>query len=684
MIVQNFRCFGETRALMLSYLHRHSKFFRWGALFVFWLVLAFPSSSFAIYIQLDTVADVKTNFSEGCASIKDIGNQSERLGIDAVIFGDYARNSIEFGAKPFERIFKNATEGPSVLGRGASGFISEVNDNDRQIKETILIPGVETIPFYFWSGSNYDKNLTAHNWDKHLMVIGLPTAQEYEQLPLQNSNLSSKYTAPLLNQFAILAFLFMVSVGTVYKGYARILTVPLMVLLLLLTINNHPFRSSPFDAYHGDQGMQPYQNMIDYANSNGAMVFWNHMEPISSIRKHGTTSLATAPYPDDLLKTKNYTGFQVVGDHPIQQAEAGQQWDQVLMEYLQGQREQPVWGYGGNNYLCEEQNGDRLGSVRTIVLVREKNRDTLLDAIRKGRMYSVRQVDDNRLSLDEFLVEDQKTGQQATLGQELTSTDFPAVKIKLRSIKGGNKTARIQVIRNGELVKQENVSLPYELTWRDVGNDQEGRAYYRIKASVNSMDHLVSNPIFVKFSDTPGDVVASLPLPTEQKTPARPVRMPVAPKPSMPQSPSMAPASAPAISGAKTMVTPEPSPAPKIEMPEISTPILDPPVVPPVTPPVAPAEVMAKASPKSIRPSVDPQKILKVVVDGVSLLKGPGTVFPKIIKLKKGAELEFVRRTNIKFNNKNWLMVKRGNRSAYVWEGVVQWAEARPTDMKNK
>ena len=669
---------------MLSYLHRHSKFFRWGELFVFWLVLAFPSSSFAIYIQLDTVADVKTNFSEGCASIKDIGNQSERLGIDAVIFGDYARNSIEFGAKPFERIFKNATEGPSVLGRGASGFISEVNDNDRQIKETILIPGVETIPFYFWSGSNYDKNLTAHNWDKHLMVIGLPTAQEYEQLPLQNSNLSSKYTDPLLKQFAILAFLFMVSVGAVYKGYARILTVPLMVLLLLLTINNHPFRSSPFDAYHGDQGMQPYQNMIDYANSNGAMVFWNHMEPISSIRKHGTTSLATVPYPDDLLKTKNYTGFQVVGDHPIQQAEAGQQWDQALMEYLQGQREQPVWGYGGNNYLCEEQNGDRLGSVRTIVLVREKNRDTLLDAIRKGRMYSVRQVDENRLSLDEFIVEDQKTGQQATLGQELTSTDFPAVKIKLRSIKGGNKTARIQVIRNGVLVKQENVSLPYELTWRDVGNDQEGRAYYRIKASVNSMDNLVSNPIFVKFSDTPGDVVASLPPPTEQKTPARPVRIPVAPKPSMPQSPAMAPASAPAISGAKTMVTPEPNPAPKIKIPEISTPVLDPPVVPPLTPPVVPAEVMAKSSPKSVRPPVDPQKILKVVVDGVSLRKGPGTVFPKIIKLKKGAELEFVRRTNIKLNNKNWLVVRHKNRSGYIWEGVVQWAEVRPTNMKNK
>ena len=86
-------------------------------------------------MQLDGIADIKTNFSDGCASIKDIANQSEKLGIDAIVFGDYARNSIEFGIKPFERIFKNKTEGPSVLGRGASGFISEINDNDRQIKK---------------------------------------------------------------------------------------------------------------------------------------------------------------------------------------------------------------------------------------------------------------------------------------------------------------------------------------------------------------------------------------------------------------------------------------------------------------------------------------------------------------------------------------------------------------------
>ena len=73
---------------------------------------------------------------------------------------------------------------------------------------------------------------------------------------------------------------------------------------------------------------------------------------------------------------------------------------------------------------------------------------------------------------------------------------------------------------------------------------------------------------------------------------------------------------------------------------------------------------------------------LKVTVNGVALRKGPGTVFKKIISLEKGARVEFVRRTNIEFNNKNWLVVKRGNRSAYIWEGLVQWAEARPAKIE--
>ena len=124
------------------------------------------------------------------------------------------------------------------------------------------------------------------------------------------------------------------------------------------------------------------------------------------------------------------------------------------------------------------------------------------------------------------------------------------------------------------------------------------------------------------------------------------------------------------ISSAKTIDKTEIS---SITMPETSFPIPKQPVVNPPEPPIPSAAIMAKNSSEIERSSGNSERLLKVVVDGVALRKGPGTVFPKITNLNKGAEIEFVRRTNIEFNNKNWLVVKRGTRSAYIWEGVVQW-----------
>jgi TonB family protein len=66
-------------------------------------------------------------------------------------------------------------------------------------------------------------------------------------------------------------------------------------------------------------------------------------------------------------------------------------------------------------------------------------------------------------------------------------------------------------------------------------------------------------------------------------------------------------------------------------------------------------------------------KRLIVMVEGVTLKKGPGTVFPTIARIHKGEEVSFVRRTNIEFNNRNWLVVKYKNQAGYIWEGVVKW-----------
>ena len=131
--------------------------------------------------------------------------------------------------------------------------------------------------------------------------------------------------------------------------------------------------------------------------------------------------------------------------------------------------------------------------------------------MKNGRMYSVRQPDDNRLSLDKFVVSDKSSGEEATMGETLQASDFPEINVKVRATKGGEKTATIDIIRNGETVKQETVSLPYNLTWRDLKVKKQASVYYRVNVKVSSVDHLVSNPMFVSFGPGPAEVASVLP-----------------------------------------------------------------------------------------------------------------------------------------------------------------------------
>ena len=106
--------------------------------------------------------------------------------------------------------------------------------------------------------------------------------------------------------------------------------------MFLLVLNNIPFRSSPFSQYKGDLGAQPYQELINYVNSNGGLVFWNHMEAPNEIKQKGRIAYKTDPYPKDLMLTSDYTGFQSIADFPVMQIEPGNEWDNVLGEYIQG------------------------------------------------------------------------------------------------------------------------------------------------------------------------------------------------------------------------------------------------------------------------------------------------------------------------------------------------------------
>tara|TARA_B100000686_G_scaffold316009_1_gene363431 strand:- start:579 stop:2840 length:2262 start_codon:yes stop_codon:yes gene_type:complete len=494
------------------------------------LLLAFclASNAWAGYIQLDSVADIKTRFSAGCSSVQELANLARHRNIDAIIFSDSDRRALEYGIIPFEKIFKKKKEQPSILTSGAASYLAEINNTDQGFNDVILLPAVESAPFYYWSGNLAGKNLTANHIDKHLLLVGLERSEDYEQLPILNSNFSKKYLNLYLKPFLIYAGGVLVFLVLYIKSPVRKTAFSMMILSTLLAINNQPFKSSRFDAYHGDPGIAPFQEVIDYANYKGALTFWNHLEMEDSTGKVGAMGFKTLPHPEDLVLSKNYTGFQAVYDGKSHTVDPGKEWDQTLMDYVSGDRKQPVWGYGGNDFHCEGDNGHVFGGVRTILLVRKKSRKDVMEALRAGRMYPVKQSGAQRLSLDDFSLSDKTSGQSATHGESLSTAASPELKINLRSTGGLESTVILSIVRNGKLIRREEASLPYELNWQDEEVERKGQAYYRIMAETGPEDYLVSNPIFVNFISKSVDVAS---LPPESKN------LPLAPKPPSEKAP---------------------------------------------------------------------------------------------------------------------------------------------------
>lgn len=591
---------------------------RWaGQVVVFGMLLAFlwPQSVQAEYQQWHLAADIKSRFSTGCSSVQELMTQAESRGLDGLLFGDHDRKSVQYGVPYVERIFRTKIESPSLLDNGAATYLGEVNQIDKTDDTLVLVPGVESTPFYYWTGNPLKENLVAHNWDKHLLIVGLPNSRDYEELPILNSGFTTRY----LKDDYLLFTLFCIGAMIGFYGFMGKrrggLSFMFTLVMVLLAANSHPFKSSPFDQYHGDQGIEPYQNLIDYADSKGALVFWNHLEtPVSGELDGGLISMKTRTdsHPQDLLLTRHYTGFQAMSDSRVSAVEPGKEWDQVLMQYLDGKRDRPVWGYGGNDFRCEGKNGDRLGEIRTVVLTSRKSRAAMVKALGAGRMYAVKQGEGkDRLLLDEFELIESATDNRAVMGEELKTTSSPGIGLKLSMTDGESDVrVKIRLIHNGEVVKQGLLKLPYEGVWQNDTLSQRG--YYRLLVEIDDYNQLVSNPIF--FDSRPSQTTQ--------------------------------------VASANT----------------------DSPPAPP------PTQEEVKASVTESPAAVPSEHYMEVTGRSVRLRKGPSVQFPVVGKVGQGDRLLFVRRTDVMYNGKAWLVIKKGKDLAYVWEGLVKKI---PADQRN-
>jgi hypothetical protein len=448
------------------------------------------------WMQVPGVIHVQTAFDgTGHYALDQLVSIVKKRGLGVLITADHDLQVMEYGLPPFRSIIKKRVERGSVIKAGPEKFLAQIARVNRMQNEVLVIPGVQSSPFYFWTGSPFKDDLTAHDYRKELLLVGMQSVEDYRGLPLLHNGFSTRYTKIMLSRsLMFLAGLMLAVYLVLHKGVIKIIGVIISILFVGMLINHHPFQSSLFDPYHGDQGIKPFQELIDYVKERNGHVFWLH--PESNYAVNGVqlwpAMLITKHYPDDLIASKGYTGFEALYGDTITATDPGKHWDQILKAYCRGDRDRPVWGISGADF---HGGGDEnIDTFQTIFLVKHKTAEAILEALSEGRFYAVLKGS-TRLSLDQFQVRDNKTGNAAILGQELDLQGYPLVEGRLSAFDGSRRMVDVALIKGGKIMESFKGETP--LAFHFVDQDQRpGKMFYRLDVR-GAVGRLLSSPIFV-------------------------------------------------------------------------------------------------------------------------------------------------------------------------------------------
>lgn len=488
------------------------------------------------YIKIPGSIHIHSNISTGKDSVDVLAKMAKDKGTKVMILTDHLLLRAEYGILPFRNLFCKRTEENSILKYGAKKYLKLIEQVDEYYPDLIVIPGSEVTPYYYFTGSYFHKNLTMHNFGKQLLVVGLSKPEDFEQLPILSNKFAKRHDIKTIYQLSPLLILilglwlikkkkvkkisFKRQTIAVHTHPYRPLGAVLSVLAVLSLVNNFPFSSFEFNQYHKEQGISPYQNLIDYVNKKGGLTFWSAPDITSSRMVEGI-KLHTQVYSKDLLESKDYTGFAVFYEgHKT--GNVGGIWDQTLIQYCKGERERPVWTIGEVDFHSKER-GKRIDSVQTVFLVnpvrklnplekmsltglrraqrvglsnrvKRMSKERILNALKDGKMYAKLNSKVNDLSLDKFVIENRD--KSAWMGDEIICRSSPKIKIEVSS--SDINSIKVELIRKGKIVKIFNFKKSKSIIFEDDYFSLGEKIYYRLSI-ISEYGEIISNPIFVEF-----------------------------------------------------------------------------------------------------------------------------------------------------------------------------------------
>lgn len=462
----------------------------------------FTLAAAADFIQVPGVIHVHSAFSSGDYTLEELVARAKEKGIEVLIPTDHDLVAMEYGVFPLRNIIKKRVEQKSIIRMGPEKYLDAIKQiNDKQ-KDVIIIPGVQSSPFYYWTGNPLEGNLTAHNYRKEMLIIGMNDPADYRNLPLMHRGFSTDHIVTYIPQLIIFFISLLLSVYLYFqrRNY-RLFGMGIGALSILLLINHHPFQSSKYDPHYGDQGIKPYQDLIDYVGNRNGLTFWAHPEAKYAQQgvKMGPVTLQTQPYPDALVESIDYTGFSGLYGEYTTADDPGQQWDQALLDYCEGKREQPVWIIAGADFHKDRNAGGAIDfdSYQTIFLVQKKSANAILDALSTGIVYAARKGNKGRLTLDLFQIGSKGSKVYANMGQKLNNPSVTEINIRITASDQGQHPIKMTLIRGSRIIEELEGNTPFDFKMEDE-DSWTGITYYRLEVDGGgALGTILSNPIFV-------------------------------------------------------------------------------------------------------------------------------------------------------------------------------------------
>lgn len=461
--------------------------------------------------RLPAILHAHSDLSTGDFPLEDLVRLAERQEIEALLLSDNYLLRVEYGLPPFRALTRVAAEAPSVLGLGIERYLARVDEVRRRHRRVLIVPGVEVVPHYRWTGSPLGLNLTLHDSQKNLLVFGVTDPALLARLPVIGNRSEPIYTwqsgLDALPGLLVLPGLVLLlrrrahrrrlgPTVVIVRRRAWLAGGLLVGLGALALVRGWPFTVDRYPPW-GDYGIEPHQALIDHVEGLGGAAVWSFPEAVDSgDRNLGPLRVTwhTQPYSDDLLRTARYTAFGGLYEQAVRVVDPGGLWDRLLTQYAGGERSRPAWAVGESGFHGFTA-GKRVGTVQTVFLVEERSEAGVLAALRNGRLYALQRTPEAGLVLADYSVA--AAGAVARSGDRLPVAAGTPLEVGVAVEAGAGATlpVRVSLVRNGAVVEAWAGQTPFRAVYREPADGAP--TVFRVDVRSTPPHRLLSSPIFV-------------------------------------------------------------------------------------------------------------------------------------------------------------------------------------------